>query len=118
MSHAPSQEWKCFGLNMWQQVVIALVLGVAVGFFAGHAAGELKVFGTIFLKLIKMVVAPLILFALIAGITSLTESHHFRGIAIKGTIAYLSTAIVAVTFGLLLGTIFEPGMGVPQPILD
>jgi Na+/H+-dicarboxylate symporter len=113
-----TKEWKCFGLNMWQQVVIALVLGVVAGLVLGESAGELKVFGTIFLKLIKMVVAPLILFALIAGITSLTESHHFRSIAIKGTLAYLSTALIAVTLGLLLGTIFEPGIGVPQPIGD
>jgi Na+/H+-dicarboxylate symporter len=118
MSHAPSKEWKCFGLSMWQQVVIALILGVAVGVLAGNLAVELKVFGTIFIKLIKMVVAPLILFALIAGITSLSESSHFKGIAIKGTVAYLSTAIVAVTFGLLLGTLFQPGVGVPQPIAD
>jgi Na+/H+-dicarboxylate symporter len=110
-----TKEWKFCGLNMWQQVVVALVLGVAVGYFAGPEAESLKIGGTIFLKLIKMVVAPLILFALIAGITSLTDSHNFKGIATKGTLAYLSTALLAVVMGLFLGTVFHPGLGVPPP---
>lgn len=115
---AASTEWKCFGLNMWQQVLIGLALGIFVGVVFGESAADLKVLGTIFLKFIKMVVSPLIFFALIAGITSLTDAHHFKGIAIKGVIAYLSTALLAVCFGLTLGTIFEPGEGVPKPPVD
>lgn len=106
------------GLSMWQQVVLGLVLGVAVGMLAGADAEPLKVLGTIFFKLIKMVVAPLIFFALIAGITSLTEAHHFKGIALKGVSAYLATATMAVAMGLLLGYLFEPGVGVPPPPAD
>lgn len=113
-----SSELKVFGLNMWQQVLLGLILGIVIGLVFGEAAGSLKIIGTIFIKLIKMVVAPLIFFALIAGITSLTEAHHFKGIAFKGTAAYLSTALIAVCFGLLLGTIFHPGVGVPLPASD
>jgi Na+/H+-dicarboxylate symporter len=109
------KEWKVCGLVMWQQVMLALVLGVLTGWALGEDAGILQLAGTIFLKLIKMVVAPLILFALIAGITSLSESHHFRGIAIKGTVAYLVTSLMAVSLGLILGGIFKPGSGVSAP---
>ncbi len=115
---ATSAEWKFCGLRMWQQVVLALVLGVIVGIVGGHDVAGLKVLGTVFLKLIKMVVPPMILFALISGITSLTQAHHFRGIALKGTLAYLSTAIMAVCVGLILATVFEPGVGVPPPPHD
>lgn len=118
MAGAPTAEWKCFGLNMWQQVALALVLGIATGWYLGPDAEALKVLGTIFFKFIKMVVSPLIFFALIAGITSLTQAHHFKGIAFKGTFAYLFTSVLAVCTGMLLGTIFEPGMGVPQPTSD
>ncbi|MCE3232698.1 MAG: proton/sodium-glutamate symport protein [Rickettsiaceae bacterium] len=115
MSYASSKEWKFFGLTMWQQVVIALLLGVAVGVVAGEAATDIKVLGIVFIKLIKMVVAPLIFFALIAGITSLTDSQDIKGVAFKGTFAYLTTALFAVIFGLALGSLFQPGVGVPKP---
>lgn len=118
MTYSSSEELKVFGLNMWQQVLLGLVLGIAVGFFFGEGAAGLKVIGTVFIKLIKMVVAPLIFFALISGITSLTETRHFRGIALKGVLAYLSTALIAVCFGLFLGSIFEPGSGVTIPAID
>lgn len=118
MASAPAVEWRCFGLNMWQQVLLGMILGVLAGLALGEAADALKIFGTVFFKLIKMVVAPLIFFALIGGITSLTESHHFKGIAVKGVFAYLATSFAAVSFGLLLGHVFEPGKGVPQPPMD
>lgn len=117
-SHPAAKEFKVFGLTMLQQVLLALVLGVIVGMVMGEDAMYLKSLGTIFFKLIKMVVPPLILFALISGITSLSEEHHFGGIAVKGVTAYLSTAVFAVLFGLILGVVFEPGIGVPKPPID
>jgi Na+/H+-dicarboxylate symporter len=115
---ASSKEWKFLGLNMWQQVIVCLVLGVLVGILLKEKADEFKVLGIIFLKLIKMVVAPLIFFALVAGITSLSDGKHLKGMAIKGTFAYMATAVMAVSMGLLLGTIFEPGVGVAKPMID
>jgi Na+/H+-dicarboxylate symporter len=117
-AHPTTQEFKVFGLTMLQQVLLALVLGVTVGFFLGQDAASYKILGTVFFKLIKMVIPPLIFFALISGITSLTDEHHFGGIAVKGVVSYLSTAVFAVLFGLLLGVIFEPGVGVPKPTPD
>lgn len=115
MAGVAYSEWRFLGLNLWQQVLVGMILGVLVGLILGPQAAFLKDLGTIFFKLIKMVVAPLIFFALIAGITSLTEAHHFKKIVIKGVIGYLSTALVAVSLGLALATIFQPGAGVPPP---
>jgi Na+/H+-dicarboxylate symporter len=114
-SHPAPKEFRVFGLTMLQQVLLALVIGVVAGMMLGEHADSLKVLGTVFFKLIKMVVPPLIFFALISGITSLTEEHHFGGIAVKGVTAYLLTAVFAVAFGLILGSIFEPGVGVSRP---
>jgi Na+/H+-dicarboxylate symporter len=112
---ASSPEWKFFGLSMWQQVLIGIAAGVALGFSGFDWVPQLQVLGTVFIKLIKMVVPPMIFFALIAGITSLSSAHHFKKMAIKGTLAYLLTALMAVAMGLLLGTVFEPGIGVQAP---
>lgn len=114
-SYPAPREFRVFGLTMLQQVILALILGVAAGMLLQEQAESLKILGTVFFKLIKMVVPPLIFFALISGITSLTEEHHFGGIAVKGVTAYLLTALFAVAFGLVIGTIFEPGLGVPKP---
>lgn len=115
MAGSSTAEWKFFGMGMGTQVVLGLALGIAAGFALGIEAQSLAILGTIFIKLIKMVVAPLIFFALIAGITSLTQEKHFKSIAIKGTAAYLATAAMAVIMGLILANIFEPGVGVAPP---
>lgn len=115
MAGSSTAEWKFLGMGMGTQVVIGLVLGIAAGFALGADAQQLAILGTIFIKLVKMVVAPLIFFALIAGITSLTQEKHFKSIALKGTAAYLATAAMAVIMGLIIANIFEPGVGVAPP---
>lgn len=115
MAGSSTAEWKFLGMGMGTQVALGLVLGVAAGFALQEEAQSLAILGTIFIKLVKMVVAPLIFFALIAGITSLTQEKHFKSIALKGTAAYLATACMAVIMGLIMANIFEPGVGVSPP---
>lgn len=115
MANAPASDWKFLGMGMGTLVALGLILGVLAGLALGEDAQSLAILGTIFIKLVKMVVAPLIFFALISGITSLTQEKHFKSIAIKGTLAYLSTAAIAVVMGLIIANIFEPGIGVAPP---
>lgn len=115
MAAASHPEIKVFGLKLWQQIALAIALGVATGYALGADAEVFKVLGVVFMKLVKMMVAPLIFFALIAGITSLSESHHFKGLAFRGVFAYLSTAFMAVILGLVVGAIFQPGIGITPP---
>jgi Na+/H+-dicarboxylate symporter len=118
-SHATSPEWRFLGMNMWQMVLLGLVGGILTGYVLGENAAVLSILGIVFIKLIKMVVAPLILFALIQGITSLTESHHFGGIAIRGAASYVLTALISVAIGLFLANLFQPGVGMdPVPLED
>lgn len=118
MAGAPASDWKFLGMGMGTQVLVGLILGIAAGMVLGEDAHGFSILGTIFIKLVKMVVAPLIFFALISGITSLTQEKHFKSIAIKGTSAYLATAAMAVALGLLIANIFEPGVGVAPPVGD
>lgn len=101
-----------FSMKLWKQVLIGLFAGIAVGFYFGPEAAWLKNLGTIFISLIKMVIVPLIFFALLSGITSMHGQGNFTRVGIKGFAAYILTAIFAVIIGLTAGTIFEPGVGV------
>lgn len=98
-------------MKLWQQIVLGLILGVIAGLVLKENAVYVKPLGTIFLTLIKMVVVPLIFFALVAGITSLSESHNFTRVGLKGLAAYLFTASFAVIIGIIAGIIFKPGVG-------
>ena len=99
-------------LKLWQQVIIGLILGVITGFLFPNQAESFKILGTIFIDLIKMVIVPLIFFALLAGITSMDSGHSATRVGIKGFLIYIATATFAVAIGLTVSTIFEPGVGV------
>ncbi len=99
-------------MKLWKQVLIGLALGVVAGIVLKEDAIYLKIFGTIFISLIKMVIVPLIFFALLAGITSMQGQGNFTRIGIKGFASYLLTAVFAVFIGLSAGAIFQPGAGV------
>lgn len=111
MAGVEVKEFTVFGLKMWQQVVICLILGVITGFVLHEDAAGLKIFGTVFINLIKMVVVPLIFLALASGITSMAGSANFKRVGMKGLVAYISTALFAVIIGLVAGLIFQPGSG-------
>ncbi len=99
-------------MKLWQQVLIGLILGVVTGIVLGEKAASLKIFGTIFINLIKMVIVPLIFFALLSGITSMNGEGNFTRVGIKGFSSYILTAVFAVLIGLSAGMIFHPGSGV------
>ncbi|MFM7620706.1 MAG: dicarboxylate/amino acid:cation symporter [Alphaproteobacteria bacterium] len=99
-------------MKLWQQVLIGLILGIIAGFFLKDKAANLKIFGTVFITLIKMVIVPLIFFALLSGITSMHGQGNFTRVGIKGFSAYILTAVFAVIIGLTAGHLFQPGAGV------
>ena len=57
-----------FKIPLWQRVIGALILGVALGLFWGPEAASIKWIGDFFIKSIKMLVVPLIFFSLVAGV--------------------------------------------------
>lgn len=99
-------------MKLWQQVLIGLILGVISGIVLGENAAPLKIFGTVFINLIKMVIVPLIFFALLSGITSMNGEGNFTRVGLKGFGSYVITAVFAVIIGLSAGLIFKPGEGI------
>lgn len=102
--------WK--KLSLWQQVLIGLVLGVFVGLIMGDAAATwLKPFGDLFIRAIKMLIVPLIFISLVCGVTSMDDTARMGKIGIRAFALFMLTTAFAITLGLVMGALFQPGAG-------
>lgn len=98
--------------NIGFQVVIAMILGTAVGALMGENAAIFAPLGTIFINLIKMLVIPLVAVAIISGAAGLGNSSNAGKVGIT-TLAYFAfTSAAAVSLALFMGTLFKPGLGI------
>lgn len=99
-----------FNTPLVWRVLTALVLGAIVGKVVGPSIVVLEPFGTLMLKLLRLVVLPLIFFAIIVGVGG-TPASKLGRIAAKILTYYIATTVFAAACGLVLGHIFKPGMG-------
>ncbi|MBL0319052.1 MAG: dicarboxylate/amino acid:cation symporter [Alphaproteobacteria bacterium] len=109
-------------MKMWQKVLIGMILGIIVGIILKQTdqkeiAEDLKTVGTIFIDLIKMILIPLIFFALLSGITSMDDPQSASRVGIKAISIYLATAMFAVVIGIVVALIVRPGVGLPSDML-
>ena len=102
-----------------------MVLGLIFGFIMTQIKGGvdfsndwIKPIGTIFIKLLKLIAIPLILDSLIKGISDLKDISKFKLIGIRTMVIYVITTIIAITLGLLLVNIFEPGNGISDETIS
>ncbi|MGI9334754.1 MAG: dicarboxylate/amino acid:cation symporter [Gammaproteobacteria bacterium] len=101
-------------LVLWQKIIIGLVAGLIVGSLVGEdiATTWLKPVGTLFINLIKMLIVPLIFSSLVVGLCSMDDIKRMGRIGAKTFAIYLCTTAVAITIGLAIGTVLQPGAGV------
>ncbi len=98
--------------NIGVQVVIAMIVGTAVGAFMGQSATVFAPLGAIFINLIKMLVIPLVAVALISGAAGLGNSQSAGKVGLV-TLGYFGlTSALAVALALVMGEVFQPGMGI------
>jgi aerobic C4-dicarboxylate transport protein len=97
--------------SLFTQVLIALLLGIAIGVAAPDAAQGLKFFSDAFLKLISMVVAPIVFCVVVHGIASAGDLRKVGRVGVKALVYFEGMTTVALAFGLLLAMIFGPGHG-------
>jgi len=75
-------------------------------------------FGTIFVKLLKLIAIPLILASLIKGISDLKDISQFKNIGVRTIIIYMCTTVVAITIGLALVNVLQPGDGISDDTIS
>jgi Na+/H+-dicarboxylate symporter len=102
-----------------------MLLGIVFGFImlqvqggAAFITAWVKPLGTIFVKLLKLIAVPLILASLIKGISDLKDISKFASIGIKTIVIYVLTTVIAISIGLTLVNIFNPGDGVSDATIS
>ncbi|MBT5384321.1 MAG: dicarboxylate/amino acid:cation symporter [Kordiimonadaceae bacterium] len=103
---------KWFETKLWKRILLALVLGVIVGSIFGEAAANLKWIGDVFIKLIRMIVVPLVFVTLVSGVVAMGSPSKLASIGAKTMGSFLLTTIGAITIGLFLAFLIQPGNGV------
>ncbi|MHC4260587.1 MAG: dicarboxylate/amino acid:cation symporter, partial [Planctomycetota bacterium] len=96
-------------LKVHSQILIAIVLGVVVGLLLGKEAAHIKIVGDIFIRLLKMIIIPLILASMVAGIVSLGDVRKLGRIGLRTFLYYTATTLLAVLVGLILVNVIRPG---------
>ncbi len=102
-------------LPLWAKIFIGMGLGILWGMISVWTGWEaftidwVKPWGTIFLKLLKMIAVPLIFVSLVKGISSLTDITKLSRIGYKTIVIYIITTVFATTVGLALVNVLKPG---------
>ena len=109
-------DWY-FKSNLLMRILVALALGaiagIVLGFFPASVkpfVDNTKFFGDLFIRMLKMVIVPVILFSLVAGSASIAPGRLGR-VGVKIMAYYLFTSALAVVIGLVFANIFRPGSG-------
>ncbi len=102
-------------LPLHVKIMIGLVLGVVWAFISSllgwneFTINWIDPFGTIFIRLLKFIAVPLVLFSIINGVAGLSDVSKLGRLGGKTLLAYMGTTLMAVTVGLLFVNIIKPG---------
>src|SRR5215467_2169769 len=96
---------------LYIQVLIAIALGILIGYFYPDLGKELKPLGDGFIALIKMMIAPIIFCTVVHGISSMGDLKRVGRVGLKALIYFETVSTVALAIGLLVGEVLRPGRG-------
>ena len=102
-------------IPLWIKILIGMLLGVAWGMtavyfgFESFTSNWIKPWGTIFIKLLRLIAVPLIFVSLVKGITSITDISKLGRIGLKTITLYVITTIISVMLGLFVVNAVKPG---------
>ena len=109
-------------LSLTAQIGIALLLAVVAGILLRNQAGfvdtYIKPFGIIFLNLLKFIVAPLVLFSIMAGILSMNDISKVGKLGFRALLYFMTTTLFAVTLGLVVPSLLKGFLPVINIDLD
>lgn len=122
---------RLFRSQLWAQILLALVLGIAVGSWISPEGGQgleaatayriaewLKLPGTVFLNLIQMVVIPLVITSIMLGVGGTGDGNTLKDVGLRIAPYFVVTTTIAVTIGITLALLLKPGLYVDVSAFD
>lgn len=114
--------------KLTRTIGIAMVLGVLVGYLcnktaqdaqeAAHIASYFSLVTDIFLRMIKMIIAPLVFATLVSGLASMSDTNAVGRIGLRAMVWFIAASAVSLLLGLLLVNLFQPGAHMNLAIPD
>ena len=100
-----------FYRHLYFQVVVAILLGITLGHFWPAIGEQMKPLGDAFVKLVKMIIAPVIFLTVSTGIAGMSDMKKVGRVAGKAMIYFLFFSTLALIFGLIVAHVLQPGAG-------
>jgi aerobic C4-dicarboxylate transport protein len=98
--------------RLYVQVLAGIALGIAIGVIAPHHAVLLKPLGDGFIKLIRMLIAPIVFVTVAAGIAKMGAARDVGRIAFKALFYFEAVTTTALLIGLVVANLYRPGAGI------
>src|SRR5262249_17305576 len=108
LAAAPRRPWYTI---LYVQVLIAIAIGIAIGYFDPELGKQLKPLGDGFIALIKMMIAPVIFCTIVHGIASMGDLKKVGRVGIKTLFYFEAVSTLALLIGLIVGKVLQPGSG-------
>ena len=130
MTTTTTQRRSAFGLllhvlteHLTKAIMAGMVLGIFVGYLVNqgvlagvmeteHWTRSFQMLSTIFLNLIKMLVAPLVLATIISGLAHMGDSAAVGRIGFRAIVWFILASFISISLGLVMVNFFQPGVGV------
>jgi aerobic C4-dicarboxylate transport protein len=98
--------------HLYFQVVVAIAIGVALGYFYPAAATKMKPLGDGFIRLIKMLIAPIIFTTVVVGIAKVGDMKQVGRVGLKALVYFELVSTIALAIGLVVVNVVQPGAGI------
>jgi len=108
---AGPKQHKAFYKSLYFQVLVAILLGVALGFFYPETGAAMKPLGDGFIKLIKMIIAPIIFCTVVVGIAGMEDMKKVGKTGGLALLYFEVVSTIALIVGLLIVNLVQPGTG-------
>jgi aerobic C4-dicarboxylate transport protein len=97
--------------GLYFQVIVAIILGILLGVFYPTFAESLKPLGDGFIKLVKMMIAPIIFCTIVTGIAGMQDTKKVGRVGVKAILYFEVVSTLALIIGLIIVNLFKPGAG-------
>ena len=108
-------------ISLTKMIILGLILGMITGVVINNMAsaetaksyaGDISIFTTIFLRMVKMIIAPLVISTLVVGIAKMGDAKTLGRIFSKTFFLFICASLLSIALGLVIVNIFQPGAGI------